>query len=126
MSRTDKRKILIVDDEPNVRRLVRTMLKKKFIVLEAEDGGQAIDIACIEKPDLILMDIMMPKMDGYTSCYTIKKEPTTRSIPILMLTAIDLKLNLKLSQEIGADGYITKPFTPQALLDNIAQFLVTT
>jgi len=123
MSQTDKRKILIVDDEPSVRRLVRTMLKKKFLVLEAEDGGQAIDMACIEKPDLILMDIMMPKMDGYTSCYAIKTEPTTKSIPILMLTAIDLKLNLKLSQGIGADGYITKPFTPKVLLDNIAQFL---
>jgi two-component system alkaline phosphatase synthesis response regulator PhoP len=123
MSQSDKRKILIVDDEPNVRRLVCTMLKKKFTVLEAEDGGQAIDMACIEKPDLILMDIMMPKMDGYTSCYAIKNEPTTKSIPILMLTAIDLKLNLKLSQEIGADGYITKPFTSKALLDNIAQFL---
>jgi two-component system alkaline phosphatase synthesis response regulator PhoP len=123
MSQSDKRKILIVDDEPNVRRLVCTMLKKKFTVLEAEDGGQAIDMACIEKPDLILMDIMMPKMDGYTSCYAIKNEPTTRSIPILMLSAIDLKLNLKLSQEIGADGYITKPFTRRALLDNIAQFL---
>ena len=126
MSRNDKRKILIVDDEPNVRRLVCTMLKKKFTVLEAEDGGQAIDIACIEKPDLILMDIMMPKMDGYTSCYAIKNEPTTKSIPILMLTAIDLKLNLKLSQEIGADGYITKPFTSRDLLKNIAQFLSTT
>ena len=123
MGQNDKRKILIVDDEPNVRRLVGTMLKKKFLVLEAEDGGQAIDIACIEKPDIILMDIMMPKMDGYTSCYAIKNEPTTSSIPILMLTAIDLKLNLKLSQEIGADGYITKPFTKKALLDNIAQFL---
>jgi len=123
MSRNDKKKILIVDDEPNVRRLVRTMLKKKFTVLEAEDGGQAIDMACIEKPDLILMDIMMPKMDGYTSCYAIKNEPTTKSIPILMLSAIDLKLNLKLSQEIGADGYITKPFTSRDLLNNIAHFL---
>jgi len=102
------------------------MLKKKFTVLEAEDGGQAIDIACIEKPDLILMDIMMPKMDGYTSCYAIKNEPTTKSIPILMLSAIDFKLNLKLSQEIGADGYITKPFTSRDLLKNIAQFLSTT
>lgn len=125
MSRNDKKKILIVDDEPNVRRLVCTMLKKKFTVLEAEDGGQAIDIACIEKPDLILMDIMMPKMDGYTSCYAIKNEPTTKSIPILMLSAIDFKLNLKLSQEIGADGYITKPFTSRDLLKNIAQFLST-
>jgi len=123
MRGNDKRKILIVDDEPNVRRLVGTMLNKKYAVLEAEDGSQAIDIACTKKPDLILMDILMPKMDGYTSCYAIKNEPTTKSIPIIMLSAIDLKLNLKLSQDIGADGYITKPFTKKALLDNIAQFL---
>jgi two-component system alkaline phosphatase synthesis response regulator PhoP len=123
MRGNDKRKILIVDDEPNVRRLVGNMLNKKFTVLEAEDGGQAIDIACIRKPDLILMDILMPKMDGYTSCYAIKNEPTTKSIPIIMLSGIDLELNLKLSQDIGADGYITKPFTKKALLDNIAQFL---
>jgi len=120
-----KRKILIVDDEPNVRRLLRTLLKKKFTVVEAEDGGQAVNIACVEKPDLILMDIMMPKMDGYTSCYALKSEPATKSIPIIMLSAIDLKLNLQLSKEIGADGYITKPFNSRDLLDNIAQVLHT-
>jgi CheY-like chemotaxis protein len=125
MSPNKKRKILVVDDEPNVRRLLRTVLKKKFTVLEAEDGGQAVNIACAEKPDLILMDIMMPKMDGYTSCYALKNEPATRSIPIIMLTAIDLKLNLQLSKEIGADGYITKPFNSRELLDNIAQILST-
>lgn len=125
MSPNKKRKILVVDDEPNVRRLLRTVLKKKFTVLEAEDGGQAVNIACAEKPDLILMDIMMPKMDGYTSCYALKNEPATRSIPIIMLTAIDLKLNLQLSKEIGADGYITKPFNSRELLDNIAQVLST-
>ncbi len=122
-SPNDKRKILIVDDEPNVRKLLCTLLKKNFTVLEAEDGRQAVDVACAEKPDLILMDIMMPKMDGYTSCYALKSEPATRSIPIIMLTAIDLKLNLQLSKEIGADGYITKPFNSRDLLDNIAHYL---
>ena len=121
----NKRKILIVDDEPNVRRLLHTLLKKKFTVVEAEDGKQAVKMAGLEKPDLILMDIMMPKMDGYTSCYTLKQEPATRSIPIIMLTAIDLKLNLQLSEEIGADGYITKPFNSRDLLDNITQVLST-
>lgn len=125
MDPADKRKILIVDDEPNVRRLLRTLLKKNFNVIEAEDGGQAIDIASTENPDLILMDIMMPKMDGYTSCYALKQRPTTQSIPIIMLTAIDLKLNLELSKEIGAAGYITKPFNSRELLDNIAQVLPT-
>jgi CheY-like chemotaxis protein len=123
MNQTDKRKILIVDDEPNVRRLVHTILSKDFIVLEAEDGRQAIDIACTQKPDLILMDIMMPRVDGYTACSAIKNDPTTKSIPVLMLTAVGFELNVKLSQQMGADAYITKPFNSQALLDKIAQFL---
>ena len=119
-----KRKILVVDDEPNVRKLLRTLLKD-FTVVEAEDGEKAVEIAGAEKPDLILMDIMMPKMDGYSSCYALKREPATRSIPIIILTALDLKLNLQLGKEIGADGYITKPFNSQDLLDNIAQVLPT-
>ena len=119
-----KRKILVVDDEPNVRKLLRTLLKD-FTVVEAEDGEKAVEIAGAEKPDLILMDIMMPKMDGYSSCYALKREPATRSIPIIILTALDLKLNLQLGKEIGADGYITKPFNSHDLLDNIAQVLPT-
>lgn len=119
-----KRKILVVDDEPNVRKLLRTLLRN-YTVVEAEDGEKAVEIAGAEKPDLILMDIMMPKMDGYTSCHALKREPATRSIPIIILTAIDLKLNLQLGKEIGADGYITKPFNSQDLLDNIAQVLPT-
>jgi two-component system alkaline phosphatase synthesis response regulator PhoP len=123
MSQNDKKKILIVDDEPNVRRLVHTILGKDFIVLEAEDGKQAIDVAGTQAPDLILMDMLMPRMDGLTACYTIKNDPTTKSIPVLMLTAIGFELNVKLSQQMGADAYMTKPFTSQALLEKIAQFL---
>lgn len=126
MSQNDKKKILIVDDEPNVRRLVHTILSKDFTVLEAEDGRQAIDVACTQRPDLILMDMLMPRMDGLTACYTIKNDPTTKSIPVLMLTAIGFELNIKLSQQMGADAYMTKPFTSQDLLDKIAEFLPAT
>ena len=119
-----KRKILVVDDEPNVRKLLRTLLRD-YTVVEAEDGEKAVEIAGAEKPDLILMDIMMPKMDGYSSCYVLKREPATRSIPIIIVTAIDLKLNLELGKEIGADGYITKPFNSQDLLNSISQVLAT-
>jgi CheY-like chemotaxis protein len=120
-----KKKILVVDDEPNVRRLLRAVLRKKFTVVEAGDGAQAMAIAAREKPDLILMDIVMPKMDGYTCCYALKKAPATSSIPVIMLTALDINLNLTLSQEIGADGYITKPFNSEDLLNNIAQLVPT-
>lgn len=119
----DRKKILITDDEENIRLLVSSMLGGDYIVLGASDGKEAVDMARSQKPDLILMDIMMPKMDGYTACHTIKKDPVTNAIPVVMLTAIGHELNVKLSQEIGASGYITKPFSPRDLLDTIDRFL---
>ena len=121
-----KKKVLIVDDEPNVRRLSRIILSKKFDVCEAEDGKQAIDMAHTQKPDVILMDMMMPKMDGLTACYAIKNNPATKSIPIIMVTAIGFELNIKLSQQMGANAYVTKPFAPKDLFDKIAQVLQAT
>ena len=118
-----KKKVLIVDDEPNVRRLSRTILSKKFDVCEAEDGKQAVEIANAQQPDVILMDMMMPKMDGLTACHMIRKDPATKSIPIIMVTAIGFELNIKLSQQMGANGYVTKPFAPKDLLDKIEQVL---
>jgi len=118
-----KKKVLIVDDEPNVRRLSRTILSKKFEVVEAEDGRQAVEIANAQKPDVILMDMMMPNMDGLTACYAIRNDPVTKSIPVIMVTAIGFELNIKLSQQMGANAYVTKPFTPKDLFDKIAQVL---
>ena len=120
-----KKKILIVDDEPNVRRLSRTILSKNFDVVEAEDGKQAIESANTQQPDVILMDMMMPKMDGLTACHAIKKDPATKSIPVIMVTAIGFELNIKLSQQMGATAYVTKPFAPKELLDKIQQILAT-
>jgi len=117
------KRILVVDDEENVRRLVRSMLGKENIVIEAEDGEVAVRMARSHNPDFILMDIMMPNMDGYTACHTIKKDPATKAIPVAMLTALGHELNVKLSQEMGADGYINKPFSHQDLLDTIDRFL---
>ena len=121
-----KKKVLVVDDEPNVRRLLHTILNKNFEVFEGEDGKQAIEIANTQKPDVILMDMMMPKMDGLTACHAIKQNPATRSIPIIMVTAIGFELNVKLSQQMGASGYVTKPFSSQVLLEKIAEVLATT
>ena len=120
-----KKKVLIVDDEPNVRRLSRAILSKKFEVFEAEDGKEAIDIANAQKPDVILMDIMMPKMDGLTACHVIKNDPATKLIPVIMVTAIGFELNIRPSQQMGATAYVTKPFAPQELLDKIGEVLLT-
>jgi len=117
----EKRKVLIADDELYIRLLVKRALDIDYIVLEASDGEQAIDITRTEKPDLILMDILMPKLDGYTACYTIKTDHLTKATPVIMLTGIGHELNRKLSQELGACGYITKPFAPEELLDKVKQ-----
>ena len=124
MKHLSERKILIADDETSVRSLVKRLLSKKHIVLEANDGEEAVNMAFSQKPDLILMDILMPKMDGLTACYVIKMNQATKAIPVVMLTALGYELNKKLSQDImGANGYITKPFTSRDLMDTISQFL---
>ena len=125
MNLLNKKKILVADDEQSIRALVTRFLSNNYTVFEAEDGEVAIEMARLQKPDLILLDIMMPKMDGYTACHTLKRDPLTKTIPVVMLTGLGYALNLKLSQEIGADGYITKPFTHQDLLDTIGKLLTS-
>lgn len=118
-----KKEILIVDDEPSIRLLVRSVLSNDYAVIEASDGQEAIEAAQEHRPALILMDIFMPNKDGLQACFEIKANPTTKAIPVLMLTAIDYELDRKLSAEMGAAQYITKPFSPQELLDAIARLL---
>jgi len=121
---SEPRKILIADDEETVRALVKRLLSKSYQVLEADNGEDAVKVAVNQKPDLILMDILMPKMDGLTACYAIKMNQATKAIPVVMLTAVDYELNRKLSQDVmGAQGYITKPFNSQMLTGLIAKFL---
>ena len=119
----DIKKILVVDDEQNIRLVLRGMLGKHYIVLEASDGQEAIDIACSQKPDLIFMDIFMPGTDGYTACHRIKADKATKAIPVVMLTAIGHQLNRELGKQVGADEYMTKPFKKEDLLDVIDQLL---
>lgn len=118
----DNKKVLIVDDELCIRQLVSSVLDGNYTVLEASDGEEAINIARKQKPALIFMDILMPKLDGYTACYEIKRNRATRAIPVVMLTGVGYELNKTLSQKMGADGYITKPFDLQELLDKVSQF----
>jgi two-component system phosphate regulon response regulator PhoB len=125
MNPLSKKKILVADDEQSIRSLVTRFLSNKYTVLEAEDGEEAIEISRSQKPDLILLDIMMPKMDGYTACHTLKRDSITKAVPVVMLTGLGYALNMKLSQDRGADGYITKPFTTKDLLDTIGQLLTS-
>jgi two-component system alkaline phosphatase synthesis response regulator PhoP len=115
-----KKKILIVDDEPNIRLLLTRMLSNDYTILEATDGQEAVDLARDLKPDLILMDLLMPRMDGYTACSVIKTDPTTGGIPVVMLTAVGFELNKQLAERVGASGYITKPFALSDIIKTIS------
>jgi len=119
----DKKKILIADDETSLRQTVGKILDKDYVVLEAANGEEAVEIAKGQKPDLILMDLIMPKMDGYAACSQIKADEATKGIPVVILTAVGHELNKKFATEMGAEGYITKPFTVQKLLDVITPLL---
>ena len=118
-----KSTVLVADDEAPVRYVVRKMLGDDYTVLEAMDGQAVLDMARRHQPDIILMDIMMPKMDGYSAVSMLKTDEATKHIPIVMLTAVGQELNKKLAQKMGADGYITKPFTQQDLLHTIGRLV---
>jgi two-component system alkaline phosphatase synthesis response regulator PhoP len=118
----DKQKVLVADDELYIRLLVKDILEPEFTVLEASNGEDAVNIAYNEQPDLVLMDILMPKLDGYTACHTIKNNELTKDIPVVMLTGVGHELNRQLSKEMGATAYITKPFNPEELLDKARQY----
>ena len=113
----DKKTILIVDDEKTiVDMLVYNLQKEGYNTLEANDGEEAVNIALNEKPDLVLLDIMLPKMDGLAVCKRIRQ---SLNIPILMISAKDEEIDKILGLELGADDYITKPFSVRELVARV-------
>ena len=117
-------KILIVEDEANIRQLVRYNLEKEgFQVMEAADGLQGLRTAQKEKPDLVLLDLMLPGMDGLEVCRTLKGAPATSALPIIMLTAKAEEVDKIIGLELGADDYMTKPFSPRELTARIKAVL---
>jgi CheY-like chemotaxis protein len=116
-------KILIVDDEPTIRLTLRKMLRDDHAVVEAGNGEEALVAAVTHKPNLIIMDLLMPGIDGYTACYNLKENPETKDIPVIMLTAVDHDLNRKLAEKMGADGYMTKPIDKKDLLQTVEKYL---
>ncbi|TEB05807.1 Alkaline phosphatase synthesis transcriptional regulatory protein PhoP [Pelotomaculum schinkii] len=113
-------KILVVDDEKNILELVRFNLEREgYQVLTSLDGMSALGLARSETPDLILLDIMLPEMDGLEVCRELHRDPLTKDIPIVMLSAKADELDRVLGLEMGADDYITKPFSPRELVARV-------
>ena len=109
--------ILIVDDEPPILDLVRFTLEDADVrVVEASDGVEGLAVARRVKPDLILLDVHMPRLDGLEACRQIRREPALARTPIVMLTAAGQEADRARGREAGADEYLTKPFSPLALL----------
>ena len=112
-----KEKIIIVDDEADILTLLEYNLEKAgFKVISANDGPDAVEITKREKPDIIILDIMLPSMEGTEVCKILKSGDATRHIPIIMLTAKGEEVDRIVGFELGADDYITKPFSPRELI----------
>ncbi len=106
-----KKKILIVDDDLDLLNLYQAVLSKDFETIPATNGKEAVDLAVAEVPDLILMDIMMPVMDGLDATRQIRQNPKTSSIPIIAVTALSSRKDEEKCLQIGCDDYLSKPFT---------------
>jgi two-component system alkaline phosphatase synthesis response regulator PhoP len=119
-----KGKVLVVDDEVNITQILEFSIGAEgFEVIAAQNGEEAIEKARREQPDLIILDIMMPKIDGYEACRILKANPLTRNIPVVLLTAKGRDIDKRLGMEVGATDYIVKPFSPNRLVERINQLL---
>ena len=117
-------KILVVDDEPDIVTVIGKSLKDNgYEVITADDGQEALEKAKTEKPDLILLDLMLPIMDGYKVCGLLKNDTRYAKIPIILFTAKAQEKDIKLGEEVGADAYITKPFESEILLSKIKELI---
>src|SRR3989442_3955780 len=119
-----KGKILVVDDEIYIVHILDFSLGMEgYDVVTALDGEQALENARTEKPDLIVLDIMMPKLDGYETCKRLKPDAETKDVPVILLSAKGRNVDQKVGFEVGADDYITKPFSPRKLVERINAIL---
>jgi two-component system, OmpR family, alkaline phosphatase synthesis response regulator PhoP len=117
-------KILLVEDEEEIRELVAyNLVKQGYRVISAETGEEGLRLVRSEPPDLIVLDLMLPGVDGLEVCRTLKRDPETESIPLVMLTAKGEEADIVTGLELGADDYLTKPFSPRVLTARIRAVL---
>lgn len=118
------KRILIVDDEPQMVDMLKIRLEASgYEIITAYDGQEGLEKARKEKPDLMILDLMLPKMDGYKVCGLLKKDARFAKIPIIIFTARAQQEDMALGEEMGANAYITKPFDSQVLLAKIAELI---
>jgi len=116
--------IVVADDEPYVLRSLEFILKKEgYRVVTATDGVEAMERIRAEKPDLVFLDIQMPRKDGYMVCQELRRDPDTRDLPIIMITAKGQEADRLQSLESGADEYVTKPYSPRKVVDRVREIL---
>ena len=117
-------KILIIDDDSESREMLKFRLEKAgHQVAEAANGEDGIQRAQMNPPDLVLLDILIPRMDGWKVCQNLKTHEKTKSIPVIIFTSLEQHLHELHSWECGADGFVTKPFDPAQLLETMDKFL---
>ena len=118
------KRILVVDDEEGIVKLVKMYLEHhRYEILVANDGQEGLEKAKTEKPDLIVLDLMLPKINGYKVCGLLKKDTRYAKTPVILFTAKAQEKDVKLGEEVGADAYITKPYEPEILLAKIKELL---
>ena len=118
------RRILVVEDQEDNRQILRDLLgSADYEMDEAENGQEAIDAVAKQRPDLILMDIQLPIMDGYEATRRIKGNPATKDIPIIVVTSYALSGDEGKARDAGCDAYVTKPYSPRQLLAKIREYL---
>ncbi len=119
-----KGKVLVIEDNLQTVKLVKFILEKNdYSTISAKDGKEGLRMARKRKPDLIILDLMLPEMDGYQVCEALKADPNTKDIPVLVLTALDTGPDFEKALEKKADWYITKPFEAQHLLRRVTYLI---
>jgi DNA-binding response OmpR family regulator len=125
MAGSDKPLLLVVDDEPEINKLVARIFEKRgYRVTSALDGAEALAAVKRQRPDLIMLDLNLPKVDGWEVCRQLKSDPATKAIPIIMLTAAHANVDdAQIGLGLGADEYVAKPFVKAVLLHNVERLL---
>ncbi|MDP9387448.1 MAG: response regulator [Actinomycetota bacterium] len=117
-------RVLVVDDDPVIQKLLKVNFEMEgYEVILASDGVEGLDRARVERPDAVILDIMMPGMNGLDVARTLKGEPSTASIPVLLLSAKAQEADLRAGDDTGADDYVTKPFDPLDLLQRVRDLI---